>query len=803
MERVAGPPTPFGKAWLRPVELRTPELSVGGALISGKAGRDKPAILGFPGSFRPIATLHEMARGLASEFDLLLVDYPGFGATTVAEPPTIDGLVARAAAMAAQFLPGRKLFALGESIGGIVALAMAAGAETPLEGVVALEPPLSARALAQARDHLRKSTAGLDMNAYFRAWLDGPEIMGDGAKDDFFPLLERAAARVRILVLAGGRAFERGMASPASLLDDEDAARAATHARVLRYVRAGHLVYAEAPEASAAALRGFFAARTAHVAELAADPAARAALLAALAGFAPGALACERDTLLAALRRAPDDAELAGAILARVYAGAADEAGIAAMDEIAARARDSEFAAHLRVRAAASVAERGLHRDALARLRAAGLPEPPPPAIASLRLNMELYAQGADDASIARAKSDFAAGVRKRLTGASRVPAIRKAGPARVGFLSGAFGSRNYMSLMVPFLRELAGRKVETRLLSPLPGDFAKVEAALPPGLRVRDLGTMPADAQSDPGAWARTADALAAEELDLLVDLDEALMPYSPAYVMSRPAAAQATWFNMSGPSLDPCFDACIGPAPIYPPELAAAFPGRVLALPADLYVFEPELWEADGMAFPVAGPPPFARNGYPTFGSLSHPYKIGEDCVALWAKVLRAVPDARLHLGNGAVDDGDSAPRLLAAFARHGIGAERIDFSHRFGWPRYLAGYAEIDIVLGTHPVAGGTTLFEAAHLGLPVLSRTAPTSLGRIGKWLEAATGRAGVAHDTDESFVAEAMRLARAPDEIARLRAEEPARLRAKSRIDAARLADSFLALVAARFGLSFS
>lgn len=804
MDKVAGPPTPFGKAWLRPVEIRTPELTVGGVLISGRAGRDKPAILGFPGSFRPIATLYALARALAADFDLLLVDYPGFGATSVAEPPSIDGLVARAAAMAEVFLPGRALFALGESIGGVAALALAAGAQTPLEGVASLDPPLSARALAKARGHLRASAEGLTMSAYFRDWLDGPGVMGDGTPDGYFPLLDAAAARTRVLIVAGGRRTGHDRAAPATLFDDADAARATAAARVVRFARAGHLVAEEAAEAGVVALRGFFRARAVGLAALAADPAERANLLVALRDFVPGEAACEREALLAVATSAPDDAELAAAIFSALYAGSADAAGIAALDGIAAHARDAAVATMARVRAAASVAERGDHAAALGRLAAAGLGEPPAPAIASLELNMALYAQDADDLSIARAKAKFLATARAHLgeVPTARARATRTPGRPRIGFVSGAFGSRNYMSLMVPFLRALARHPVELRLMSPIPGDFAKVEAALPPGLAVRDLGAMPAAAQSDPAAWARTAEALAAEDLDLLVDLDEALMPYSPACVSPRPARAQVTWFNMTGPSDDPCFDACVGPAPIYPPELAAAFPGRILGLPADLYVFEPELWATDGMSLPPPGPPPFARNGYPTFGSLSHPYKIGRSCVALWAKVLRAIPEARLHLGNGAVDDADTVERLLDGFAREGVAAARIDFSHRFGWPSYLAGYAQIDVVLGTHPVAGGTTIFEAAHMGLPVLSRAAPTSLGRIGAWLEAATGRPGVAHTTDDSFVAEAVRLAHTPGELAALRDREPARLREKSRADAPRMAEAFLTSIAARFGLTF-
>ncbi len=86
----------------------------------------------------------------------------------------------------------------------------------------------------------------------------------------------------------------------------------------------------------------------------------------------------------------------------------------------------------------------------------------------------------------------------------------------------------------------------------------------------------------------------------------------------------------------------------------------------------------------------------------------------------------------------------------------------------------------------------------MGMPTLSRVGATSLGRIGRWLEAATGRAGIAHDSDESFVAEAVRLAHATDERAALRVNETKRLAAKSKLDAARMAKAFLDIVHQRF-----
>jgi|GEM_PF-4146712 len=802
-------PTPFGRAWIRPVAARTERRTTGGFFISSKAGRGRPAIVVLPGSFRPAHMLQPAARLLADDYDMLLVDFPGFGATAIVEPASIASFAAHAHDLVEAVVPGRDVLLVGESIGGAVAMALGLRLAQRLVASVLLDPPVSAAALATARDYLRRGTAGATMDAFFSDYVDGTGMLGDGSAAGYWPQLRALAERAPLLVLSGGRFDWQGAMSPGALFSPADAALAAAWQiaglGIVRVPTAGHLLFQENPGESATAVKNFVAATFADIAGharrlLAApgDAAAREALLGALRGFGGATLLSQRDALLACVRARADDAELMNETLRAVFK-LVDNAGLETLRFVAANATLDNTRLWACLHSAVSLSCFGESDAALDMLRAFPFEGGMPTRVAGLVLIIEIYSERATDASVALAKQAHLATLRRHLPAPVARPGFaRTSGVPRVGLASGSFGSRNYMSLLLPLLRESAKLPIQFELLPIVRGDLDLVRKALPPETVVRDFAEITTANFDSPAAWSRMSDTLAAFDHDLLVDLDESLVTFLPACVARRPGIRQATWFNMSGPSDDPCFDAVIGPASIYPPALEAQFPGKVVALPGDLYVFEPEIWEADGVALPAAGPPPSLANGHVTFGSLSHLYKIGKACIELWAKVLQAVPDSRLYLGNGDMLEMHVVERVRGAFERCGIAPSRITFAYHFGWPRYLAGYRNIDIVLGTFPVAGGTTLFEAAHMGMPILSRVGATSLGRIGKWLEAATGRAGIAHDSDASFVAEAVRLAQAPDERAFLRANETARLREKSKRDAVRMAHAFLEAVETRF-----
>ncbi len=808
-------PVPFGPAAIQPVAATCDGRRTFGFLVTSDPGHARPAIVAIAGAFRESSLLFPTVLALCAEFDVLLVDMPGMNGTGPAVSASIESFAQHVVDLVGTELAGRDLLLLGESFGGPVALEASAALGTArVRGIALVDPPLTYAAQLRVRAYMQ--AAGLPRTPFLDSYIDGNGIVRDADPDAYLQRLRDAGASASVLILAGGRFDNDNLGAPAALVSPADeAAIAACGLGDLFFVRlpqAGHLVLKEAPNAAHEALLGFFRERlapgtprlepaAAAFANAPRDESLRLDLLNALRAKPIRSRRSQRATLLAILAANPNDGELLADILRALF-DVPDAQGFAAIEAAMRNASDTRAILWAGMHAVTTLFRIGDADAALGLLRTLRFEGDMPQSVACQILAHELYAMEADDRSVAAAKEANLRNIRKLLAAVpppplpapASAPAIAAGARPRVGLVSAFFGHRNYTSLMLPLLRELAKGPLDIELLSLVARNLDHVRAVLPDSIAVRELDVLPPDSADRPDIWRRANAALRAQDLDLLIDLDESLAPHSPACVVERPARMQATWFNMTGPSLDPCFDAAIGPDTLYPHDLDAAFGRRLARLPGDLYVFEPEAWAAQGIAYPDAGPPPLLANGFPTFGSLSNVYKISDACVALWAKVLRAIPNARLYLGNEMAAEPLALARLHRLFAREGIDQSRIDIRYHFGWPDYLAGYRRIDIVLGTCPVAGGTTMFEALHLGMPVLSPVGRTSLGRIGLWLEAATARAGLAHASDASFVAEAVRLAASPDELIRLRRDEPARLRAKSATDAARMARAFEGIV---------
>ncbi|MCA0452091.1 MAG: alpha/beta fold hydrolase [Proteobacteria bacterium] len=398
-----------------------------------------------------------------------------------------------------------------------------------------------------------------------------------------------------------------------------------------------------------------------------------------------------------------------------------------------------------------------------------------------------IYAHDASDSAIAADKSFYYRNLEAR--GAERAlaaPKITTHARPRLGFLSACLDQESYMPLAHPLFAALDHDAVETFLL-PLGGTgvLKATEAVLPPGT-IHYVPALSFASESDPTAWRMAADYIRALDLDLLVDMDDVLGPFSARLMMLRPARRQATWFNMSGPNPDPSIDYVLGYESLYPPD-ELAYEGKIVHLPDGAFIYDPDCVDKP---HPPIVPGPLSRGEGFTFGSLTQLYKVGAPTLDLWAKVLRAVPSARFHLANRDVALPGMAAHLLVEFESRGVAASRISFGSAHGWPGYLEAYRDIDVALATVPVSGGTTMFQAAWQGVEVLSRVHNSPLGRIGRWLAKAIDRPWTAHDDDESLVAEAIRIAADPTRALEWRANARARLIAKRDADAARMARAF-------------
>jgi protein O-GlcNAc transferase len=174
-----------------------------------------------------------------------------------------------------------------------------------------------------------------------------------------------------------------------------------------------------------------------------------------------------------------------------------------------------------------------------------------------------------------------------------------------------------------------------------------------------------------------------------------------------------------------------------------------------------------ADSMRIPPTSLPGM-RNGYITFGSFQKLGKINERVIALWGRVFRAVPDARLRLQNRQMNCPAAREHLLDQLANSGIAPERVAIAGEVPREGYLAAHAEVDIILDTFPFPGGTTTCESLWMGVPTLTLAGDTLLGRQGASLLACAGlNDWIASDEDE-YVVKAISHATDVDRLAQLR-----------------------------------
>src|SRR5439155_27112416 len=95
-----------------------------------------------------------------------------------------------------------------------------------------------------------------------------------------------------------------------------------------------------------------------------------------------------------------------------------------------------------------------------------------------------------------------------------------------------------------------------------------------------------------------------------------------------------------------------------------------------------------------PEPGPPPALTAERVTFGCFNNPAKLSPPAVAAFAAVLKRVPNSRLVLRYGGVDDPATAGRLRGQFAAAGLESHRLEPHQAIGHADYLASYREIDI-------------------------------------------------------------------------------------------------------------
>jgi predicted O-linked N-acetylglucosamine transferase (SPINDLY family) len=163
-----------------------------------------------------------------------------------------------------------------------------------------------------------------------------------------------------------------------------------------------------------------------------------------------------------------------------------------------------------------------------------------------------------------------------------------------------------------------------------------------------------------------------------------------------------------------------------------------------------------------------PALTNGHITFGCFNSLTKINDRVIALWARLLDAVPGSRLMLKAKQLKEALVQDKMRERFAAHGVAADHLLLEGPEARAEYLAAYNRIDIALDPFPFTGGTTTAECLWMGVPVLTLAGDRLVSRQGVGLLANAGLPDwIATDADD-YVGKAALHASNPQALAALR-----------------------------------
>ena len=181
----------------------------------------------------------------------------------------------------------------------------------------------------------------------------------------------------------------------------------------------------------------------------------------------------------------------------------------------------------------------------------------------------------------------------------------------------------------------------------------------------------------------------------------------------------------------------------------------------------------------------------GSVVFGSFNVITKVNDRTLALWKRVLDAVPGSRLVVkSRGLEDEGvrdDVARRMHAA----GMDASRIELVGKIeSRAGHLEAYSRVDIALDPWPYHGTTTTCEALLMGVPVVSLAGWTHAARVGVSLLTNAGLPELIAQSEDAYVRIAADLAGDAERLRTLRTTLRPRLLASPVCDAGAFAARF-------------
>lgn len=247
-----------------------------------------------------------------------------------------------------------------------------------------------------------------------------------------------------------------------------------------------------------------------------------------------------------------------------------------------------------------------------------------------------------------------------------------------------------------------------------------------------------------DVSDWSneRLYEQIRADQIDILVDLSGHSAGNRLHVFARKPAPVQITaWGYITGTGLPEIDYMFADEDTVYPSE-EQWYAEKIIRLPR-IVSFSPTDPSLVGPVMPL----PALKNGYLTYGVINRVGKLKLSAIELWARILAAVPDARLIIKASGMEIPQVRGMVQSRFEQFGANLAQLQFRGGTDSIEHQKTYNEIDVGLDPYPDGGGVSTLEALWMGVPhvtlphrqIASRLTTSFQKELGlPWLSASSG-----------------------------------------------------------------
>ena len=246
---------------------------------------------------------------------------------------------------------------------------------------------------------------------------------------------------------------------------------------------------------------------------------------------------------------------------------------------------------------------------------------------------------------------------------------------------------------------------------------------------------------------------------INIIIDLMGLTSPNRLALFKNRLAPIQILWLGYNNTSGLSQMDYLIAD-----PNLIKK---NELKLYSEKILFLPNIWNChSGLGISrIETPAPLIKNKHITFGSFNNAFKISDEVISVWSKILKSINNSKLII-KSSFNYSDKI--LKEKFEKNQIFNQITFLDKTNSFEEHINEYKKIDIALDTFPYNGVTTSFEATWMSVPVLTLKGFNPNSRAGESINKNLNMNYLIADNKDEYVLKAVELSKNFEKVIEIR-----------------------------------